>query len=152
MTILRRTFLRDVCRSAFAAGILLASARAGLAQTGTRSSDVPAEAQRDPVFNFTAATFASYVGDIFETRNARGESIELRLDQLQRHQPKNRLTSRALSTDSFSLIFKASEELPPLTSIHKISHPRLGKFDLFLTRQKTENDELLYEAVINHVR
>ena len=150
MTILRRTFLRDVCRSTFAAGVLLASARAGLGQT--TSSDVPAEAQNDPVFLFTAATFTPYVNDIFETPNARGESIALRLDQVTKHQVRNRLTSKAKSTESFSLIFKASEELPPLTSIHKISHPRLGKFDLFLTRYKTENDGLFYEAVINHLQ
>lgn len=143
--------MRDVCRSTFAAGVLLASARAGLGQTSSRS-DVPAEAQRDPVFLFTAATFAPYVGDIFETRNARGESIALRLDQVDKHETKNRLTSKAKSTDSFSLIFKASDELPPLTSIHEISHPRLGKFDLFLTRYKTQSDELLYEAVINHLQ
>ncbi len=151
MTILRRTFLRDVCRSAVAAGILVASARAGLAQTGTRS-DIPVEAQQDPVFLFTAATFTPYVGDIFEGRNARGESVALRLDQVKKHEVKNRLTSKAQSTDSFSLLFKASSELPPLTSIHQISHPRLGKFALFLTRQKSENNEFLYEAVINHVR
>lgn len=151
MTILRRTFLRDVCRSTFAAAVLLASARAGLGQTSTRS-DVPMGAQEDPVFLFTAATFTPYVGDIFETRNARGESISLRLDQVDKHAPKNRLTSKAKSTESFSLIFKASDELPPLTSIHEISHPRLGKFDLFLTRYKTQNDELFYEAVINHLQ
>lgn len=151
MTILRRTFLRDVCRSTFAAGVLLASARVSLAQTSTRSN-FPVDAQQDPVLLFTAETFTSYVGDIFEARNARGESVALRLDQVKKHEPKNRLTSKALPTDSFSLLFKASSELPPLTSIHEISHPRLGKFDLFLTRQKTENDELIYEAVINHVR
>ena len=150
MTILRRTFLRDVCRSTFAAGVMLASAHYGLGQTTSRS-DIPAEAQQDPVFLFTATTFSPYVGDIFETRNALGESIALRLDQVNKHQVRNRLTSRAKSTESFSLIFNASEELPPLTSIHEISHPRLGKFDLFLTRYKTENDGLFYEAVINHI-
>jgi len=151
MTMLRRTFLRDLSRSAIAAGLLVASARVSLAQTGARNT-LPTEAQQDPVFLFTAATFASYVGDVFETRNARGEIIELRLAELQKHEPKNRLTSKAAATESFSLLFRASEKLPPLTSIYKISHPRLGKFDLFLTRQKTEKDELLYEAVINHVR
>ena len=149
MTILRRTFLRDVCRSTIAASVLLATARVSLGQTGT-GSDLPAEAQQDPVLLFTAATFAPYVGDIFATRNARGETIELRLDQLTKHQPKNRLTSKAQATESFSLIFKASSQLPSLTSIHEISHPRLGKFDLFLSRL-TQNDELFYEAVINHV-
>ena len=151
MTILRRTFLRNAFTSTLVAGVMLASARAGLGQTLTRSN-VPTEAQQDPVFLFTAATFAPYVGDIFETRNARGESIALRLDQVAKHSPKNRLTSKATSTESFSLIFKASDELPPLTSIHQISHPRLGKFDLFLTRYKTQNDGLFYEAVINHLQ
>ena len=151
MTMLRRTFLRDLSRSTFAAGLLLVSARVGLAQTGTRNN-LPTEAQQDPVLLFTAATFASYVGDIFHTPNARGESIELRLDHVDKHNPQNRLTSRARSTESFSLKFKASAELPRLTSIYEISHPRLGKFDLFLTRYKTEKDELNYEAVINHVQ
>ena len=151
MTMQRRTFLRDVCRSTFAAGVMLASAHYGLGQTTSRS-DIPAEAQQDPVFLFTAATFTSYVGDIFQSRNARGEIIELRLDQVEKYTAKNRLTSQAQPTESFSLRFKASAELPPLTSIHQISHPRLGKFDLFLTRYKTTNADLFYEAVINHVQ
>ena len=147
MTILRRTFLRDVCRSAFAAGFLVASARVGMGQTGTST-----DPQQDPLLLFTASTFATCVGDIFQAHNARGESIELRLDQVNKYEPKNRLTSKAQPTESFSLRFKASAELPPLTSIHQISHPRLGKFDLFLTRYKTEKDDLFYEAVINHVQ
>ena len=151
MTTARRTFLRDAFRSAFAASLLLASARAGLGHTST-SQDIPVEAQRDPVFLFTAATFANYVGDIFITPNARGESIELRLDHVEKHEVQNRLTSRAQPTESFSLKFKASAELTRLTSIYEISHPRLGKFDLFLTRLKNKSDELIYEAVINHVR
>ena len=65
MTILRRKFLSDASRSAFAAGLLLAGARVGLGQMNTRS-DIPAEAQRDPVLLFTAATFTPYVGDIFQ--------------------------------------------------------------------------------------
>ena len=151
MTILRRTFLRDASRSALAAGLLLAGARAGLGRT-IIGSDIPVEAQQDPVLLFTAATFAGYVGDIFQGFNARGETVELKLDRVAKYQPKNRLTSQAQATESFSLTFKASAELPPLTSIHKISHPRLGKFELFMTRYKTEKGELLYEAVINHVK
>jgi len=122
-----------------------------LGQTSS-GRDVPAEAQQNPVFLFTAATFANYVGDIFHTPNARGESIELRLDHIDKYEAQNRLTSKAQPTESFSLRFKASAELPPLTSIYKISHPRLGKFDLFLTRYKTDNDGLFYEAVINHIQ
>jgi hypothetical protein len=149
MTNSRRTFLRDLSRSAFAAGFLLAGARAGLAQS---SSNIPAQTQNDPVLLFTASTFAPYVGDIFSAPNSRGESVELRLDQVKKYEAKNRLTSRAQSTESFTLVFKASAELPPLTSIHEISHPRLGKFDLFLTRYKNDKGELFYEAVINHLQ
>ena len=149
MTNSRRTFLRDLSRSAFAAGFLLASSRAGLAQS---SSNVPVQTQDDPVLLFTAATFAQYVGDIFLAHNSRGENVELRLDQVKKYEAKNRLTSRAQTTDSFTLVFKASAQLPPLTSIHEISHPRLGKFDLFLTRYKNDRGELSYEAVINHLQ
>jgi Domain of unknown function (DUF6916) len=148
MTMPRRTFLRDAFRSTLSIGILLAAGRASLAQQG--SAGVPTEAQKDPVFSFVASTFEPYVGDIFTAPNARGEAIELKLVKLEKHEPVNRLTKLARTSKSFSLMFKASDELPPFTSIHTISHPRLGKFDLFLTRRKTDEGDLFYEAVINH--
>jgi hypothetical protein len=144
----RRTFLRDAFRSTLSIGLVLAAVRAGFGQQGAA---IPLEAQKDPVFSFTVATFEPYVGDIFTTPNARGEAIELKLVKLQKNEPVNRLTKSARPTKSFSLQFKASDELPPFTSIYTISHPRLGKFDLFLTRRKTDEGDLFYEAVINHV-
>ena len=150
MTIPRRTFLRDAFRSTVSAGLLIAAARATFSQKGTEAG-VPLEAQKEPVFLFSELTFEPYVGDIFTAPNARGEAIELKLIKLQKHEPKNELTKLARPTKSFSLVFKASDELPPFTSIHTISHPRLGKFDLFLTRRKTQQGALFYEAVINHV-
>ena len=146
MTIPRRTFLRDAFRSTISVGILIAASRASFGQ-----KSIPLEAQKDPVFSFVAATFEPYVGDIFTAPNARGEAIELKLVKLEKIEPKNHLTKSALATKCFSLQFKASDELPPFTSIHTISHPRLGKFDLFLTRHKTDEGDLYYEAVINHV-
>jgi Domain of unknown function (DUF6916) len=149
MPLSRRTFLRDAFRSTLSVSLLLAAARVGLGQQGTT---VPAEAQRDPVFSFAASTFEPYVGDVFTAPNARGEAIELLLVNLKKHEPKNTVTRRAATTNSFSLMFKASDELPPFTSIHHVSHPALGKFDLFLTPRKSEKDEFFYEAVINHVQ
>jgi len=149
MPLSRRTFLRDAFTSTLSVSLLLAATRAGFGQQG---SSVPIEAQRDPVFSFAASTFEQYVGDIFTAPNARGEAIELRLLNLKKHEPKNTVTKRATTTSSFSLIFKASEELPPFTSIHHVSHPALGKFDLFLTLRKSENNQFFYEAVINHVQ
>jgi hypothetical protein len=149
MPLSRRTFLRDAFRSTLSVGLLVAAARAGLAQQGP---SIPLEAQKDPVFSFAASTFELYVGDIFTAPNARGEAIELVLVSLKTHEPKNTVTRRAATTNSFSLMFRASGELPPFTSIHTVSHPALGKFDLFLTPRKPGKDEFFYEAVINHVQ
>jgi len=149
MTMPRRTFLRDAFRSTVTAGLLVAAARASFSQQGT--SGVPLEAQKDPAFLFTAATFEPYVGDIFTAPNARGENVALKLVKLQPFEAVNEVTRLARPTKSFSLNFKAAGELPPFTSIHTITHPRLGSFDLFLTRRKTPEGDLYYEAVINHV-
>jgi hypothetical protein len=60
-------------------------------------------------------------------------------------------TSKAPETDSFSLMFKAERTLPPFTSIHQVSHPSLGKFDLFLTPHPQAEGVMYYEAVFNHI-
>ena len=59
-------------------------------------------------------------------------------------------TGKVLDTDSFSLMFKAARTLPPFTSIYTVSHPALGKFDLFLT-PRTQDGVFYYEAVFNHI-
>ena len=147
MPLSRRTFLRDAFRSTLSVGILVASARMGFGQ-----DPIPEEAQKDPVFLFAASTFEPYVGDIFTAPNSRGQLVELRLVSVEKYEAENTLTKRARASNSFSLNFAAAGELPPFTSIHTISHPRLGKFDLFLTRRKNEKGELSYEAVINHAQ
>lgn len=161
MPLSRRTFLRDGLRSALSVGLLLASSRVGLGQKPSRGEvrvtpnaqpDIPLEAQKDPVFLFVEETFKPYVGGVFQAPNARGEMIELRLIKVESDKPINKLTKNARATKSFSLVFKASDELPPFTSIHTISHPALGEFDLFLTKRKSDQHELFYEAVINHAQ
>ena len=156
----RRAFLRGGLASALSVGLLLASSRASLGQTAQDPSrvtpntqpEIPIEAQKDPVFLFRQETFTPYVNGIFQAPNARGEMIDLRLVRVQTYKPKGKLTDRTLETNSFTLLFQASAELPPFTSIHTISHPVLGEFDLFLTKRKTDDDELFYEAVINHFK
>jgi len=151
----RRAFLRDGLLSALSLGILVTSSRVAFGQNPTRvppNSPVPIEAQKDPVFSFLEETFKPYVGGIFQAPNARGEMIELKLIKVQGLRVKNTLTKRALETKSFTLLFKASDELPPFTSIHTIRHSALGEFDLFLTKRKTDDGDIYYEAVINHVR
>ena len=148
MPLSRRSFLRDAFRSTLSVGLVVAAARMGL---GQQDPSVPIDAQKDPVFMFAAATFEPYVADIFQAPNSRGELVSMVLVSVDKYEAENTLTRRARSSDSFSLSFKAAGELPPFTSIHTISHPRLGKFDLFLTRRKTDKG-LFYEAVFNHAQ
>jgi uncharacterized protein DUF6916 len=157
MPLSRRRFLRDGLGSAVSIALLLSSSRIGLGQTQKNEigktppgSPVPLEAQKDPVYFFREETFKPYVNGIFQAPNARGEMIELRLTAVQSFKTSDTSTNR--KTKSFSLTFKASGELPPFTSIHTIKHPALGEFDLFLTRRKTDDGDLYYEAVINHIQ
>lgn len=154
----RRGFLRIGVLSAVSAGIALSGIRIGLAQTadgGDRKFDIPLSAQSEPTFWFKPETFKPYVGGYFEAPSASGRMIELQLVSLKIFDSsKNalQLTKRAGETETFSLLFEAAAQLPLFTSIHRISHPSLGEFDLFLTAREGESGELFYEAVINHIR
>jgi len=152
----RRAFLRDGLCSRLSVGVLIASSRAVFGQgqkTPTTQATMPLEAQRDPVFSFTEQTFKPYVNGIFTAPNARGEKIELRLIELVTYKaPAKKVTTSSLPTKSFTLIFKTRDELPPFTSIHTISHPALGDFDLFLSKRKNADGDIFYEAVITHLQ
>ena len=169
MSIARRSFLKSVTMTTLSAGLALGTAQSIFGQRG-RNEEIrsrrdrrgagdnfptPIEAQQDALFFFRASTFSPYVGDYFQAPNSRGEMIELKLTRVSEY--KMTATGRALAKnarqpDSFTLTFSASEELPPFTSIHKVSHPALGKFDVFLTSRKTDDGDLIYEAVFNHIQ
>ena len=163
MRLPRRQFLKTGMISAVSAGIALTGARTAFGQKQTRgevsitlerSVNLPLGVQSDPVFSFKPETFKPYVGGIFTAPNALGQKIELELMNVQVFKPVNavRLTKKYANTESFSLTFKAAAELPPFTSIHKINHPSLGQFQLFLTKRVSDNGDLLYDAVINHIQ
>jgi uncharacterized protein DUF6916 len=170
MSIPRRNFLKSATMTTLSAGLALGSAHLIFGQQTTRegtestrrvgrgeASDfqIPFEAQEDQLFYFRSSTFTPYVGDIFQAPNALGEMIELTLTEVSDYKMKaaTRIsTKKSRQPASFSLSFTATERLPPFTSIHQLSHPALGKFDLFLTSTKTEDGTFLYEAVFNHIR
>jgi hypothetical protein len=159
MPLSRRSFLRGGLFSAVSVALLLASSRVGLGQTQKNEigrlppgSPVPLEAQQDPVYFFREETFKPYVNGIFQSPNARGEMIELRLLRVEGYKASAKLTSRSRETKAFSMTFKAADELPPFTSIYTIKHPALGEFDLFLTKRKTDEGVIYYDAVINHLQ
>ncbi len=166
MSIARRSFLKSATMTTLSAGLAIGSAhlvfgqqakKGGTLQPRQGGDDfpIPMEAQQDALFYFRPTTFSPYVGDIFQAPNALGEMIELKLTRVSEYKMRAATkisTRKALQPQSFSLTFSATERLPPFTSIHQVSHPALGKFDLFLTSHETEDGTFMYEAVFNHIR
>ena len=158
MAISRRFFLRSGALTALATGIALNTNARIFGQGGPPPTNpghqIPLSAQQQPSFMFTRATFDPYVGGIFQAPNALGQMVSLTLLSATTNKPADstRISTRpARDTESFSLMFMAASPLPPFTSIHTISHPALGNFDLFLTPRPQEGGVMLYEAVFNHL-
>jgi len=160
MTLARRNFLISSFRFAGSAAFALGVTRLGFAQKARGrveiisrpSSEIPTAAQRDPVFMFTRATFDPYVGGYFQAPNARGEMVSLKLLKAESYAPNRNTrlsTGRTIATDSFTLLFSASEALPLFSSMHTITHGALGAFTLFLTRSDGPSREIYYQAVFN---
>jgi hypothetical protein len=156
MAMSRRFFIKSGSLTALAAGLILNPNTRIFGQESTTNPghQIPFSAQQQPSFMFTRATFEPYVGGIFQAPDASGQMISLTLLSATTNKPKahTRLSPRqARETDSFSLTFRAAAPLPPFTSIHQVSHPALGQFDLFLTPHKQADGVMLYEAVFNHL-
>jgi hypothetical protein len=109
------------------------------------------QSQQDPLFMFTAATFLPYVGGYFQSYNVRGHAIALKLLKVDQFQARNTITTKAVQTNSFSLLFQSEKRLPTATSIYKLDHSALGQFNLFFTPTTGRRGELYYEAVFNHI-
>ena len=167
----RRSFLKSGTLTALSAGFALAAPKVIFGQKSKEASadnidyqtqgsadslnyQIPIEAQQDALFYFTRATFDPYIGDIFQAPDGWGQMVALTLVSVSTYKmrPVTRLsTKKTRQPSSFSLMFRASDPLPPFTSIHKMSHPALGKFDLFLTSHQDEDGTFFYEAVFNHI-
>lgn len=155
MGISRRLFIKSGTLTAIAAGVAFGPKHLAFGQHRTQGTSlgfqIPITAQKEPTYMFTRATFDPYVGGIFQAPDARGRMISLTLLRATTNKPTAKLsTGMPIATDSFSLMFKAARQLPQFTSIHRVSHPSLGKFDLFLTPQEKDG-EFYYEAVFNHI-
>ena len=158
MAISRRFFLKSGTLTALAASVVLRPNLLAMGQTQTAGTNqgfqIPITAQQDPTYMFTRETFDPYVGGIFQVPDARGRMVNLTLLSAKSNTTSPAAakvsTGKVLDTDSFSLMFRAARTLPPFTSIYTVSHPSLGKFDLFLT-PRTQDGVFYYEAVFNHI-
>jgi hypothetical protein len=152
----RRKFLTSCLLFGASSGLIIAN---GSSVFASQPDDIPIESQKDPLFMFTAATFEPYVGGYFQTLNARGQVVALKLLKVEKFQTQKvkkfgvraEITSNAIQTNSFSLLFVSEERLPQFTTIYKIEHAALGQFDLFLTASTGKQGELYYQAVFNHL-
>jgi hypothetical protein len=158
MAISRRRFIKSGALTAIAAGVALNPQTLAFAQRRTQGTSlgfqIPVAAQKEPTYMFTSGTFQPYIGSIFQAPDARGRMISLTLVSVTTYKPSKSTklsTGTSVETDSFSLIFKASSALPEFTSIHKVSHSALGKFDLFLSPHSLAGKERIYEAVFSHI-
>lgn len=159
MSLSRRKFIKSGALTALSAGLIFKAGESAFGQKKKPQRpilrfEVPYQAQQNPILYYDRATFESYVGGTFIGRDARGQTIELKLLSVAEYKPnlKTRIsTGGSRETESFALTFKASRSLPPFTSIHVIEHAVLGKFDLFLQRSG-DSSQIIYQAVINHLR
>ncbi|MEP6911721.1 MAG: hypothetical protein ABI923_03140 [bacterium] len=165
MSIPRRNFLKSATMTTFSAGLALGTAHLIFGQSADREASrqqrqgsgefaIPMEAEQNTLFFYRRSTFRPYVGDIFQIPNALGEMITLKLIRVNDFKLRTTTkisTKAARRTDSFSLTFSATEPLPPFTSIHNVSHPALGEFDLFMTSHEADDGTIMYEATFNHI-
>jgi hypothetical protein len=157
MRLPRRSFLKSGTLTAISAGITLSGVRLALGQKGRAPAidfQLPIEAQKDPLYYYTRASFEPYVGSIFSTRGLRGKTVELTLTRVVEYKPQRKTkisTRKPGETDCFSLMFNASGGLPAYSNIPSLYHPAFGKLDMFLVSHGEVNGKLFYEAVFNRI-
>ena len=155
MSVSRRSFLRTGAVGALSAGLIFKFSNFAFGQKSAWSNpaldfQIPRSRKRS-VFYYSRAMFEPYVGSVFQVRFDR-RTVNLKLVSAKDYQPRSTAvtTGKARSTDCFSLLFRSSDRLPDFSTIHKLEHPALGKFDLFMTGSKG-GDKMFYTAIINHV-
>lgn len=154
----RRSFMRSGTLTALSLGLAVKTGPLAFGQHRKQTDPaldftITDRLGQEPLIYYTQAAFENVLGSTFQTLGARG-TVDLTLVKVTGYKPNQNTritTGKARETDSFSLLFKASGPLPAFAPIHTLSHPVLGKIDLFMTERKTESGEIFYEAVINHL-
>ncbi len=93
----------------------------------------------------TKEDFAEQVNSVF---SARLDDVEQVFDfTLLKMKP---MISNAIQ-ESFSLVFLAPFDVPPLQNLFNLQHKALGSMNLLLVPFKQEEDGLYFEAVFNNL-
>jgi len=142
MSVSRRRFLRSGALGGLAAGLMLKSNSLALGNDSNHASD------HVTGFNYSRADFEPHVGSTFRLSQG-NQMLDLRLVNLTDYQQpsRNAGTFKVKSTESFILTFRAPRNLSR-SSTYKLEHPRLGTFDLFISRNGDRDN---MTAVVNRI-
>ncbi|MGH9967465.1 MAG: DUF6916 family protein [Pyrinomonadaceae bacterium] len=156
MSVSRRRFLRSGALGALSAGLILKPGSFAFGHHSTNSnpgsaSETPSQAAKNQSFNYSRANFEPHVGSTFRV-DLGNRTVNLKLIGLADYQPRSSAaaTSKTRDTESFVLAFRTPRSLSYPSSIYKLEHSAMGKFDLFMTRSE-DHGSMSYMAVINRI-
>lgn len=95
--------------------------------------------------NFTIQTFSEQLNTNFRFRLSESDVMEAQLIEV-----KDIGTTPI--QEQFSLFFRAPRDRPPLQSLYRVEHEKLGEFDLLLVPIRADAESMYYEAVFNRLR
>ena len=149
----RRTFLKSGAMVALFAGVCAGSADLAFPQQAAPKAPganhpIPYETKLDPVFYFTRATFEPHLNTEFRVVAGR-TSTAMKLVEIAACGPRG--VRDGAEGECFTLLFRASEPLAKIRTIHEVEHDALKKFSMFFSPVKKNSDPegIYYEAVIN---
>jgi hypothetical protein len=99
----------------------------------------------------TKAMFAAHLNTVFLVRLNEKQTVPLELIALNDSGPARDSKARA-EQECFALAFRAPGQRTLKQSTYQLEHSALGRFDLFIAPVRSKKHELVYEAIINHVR
>jgi hypothetical protein len=104
-----------------------------------------------PFRAYSRETFEPFIGDVFRVRVGK-QTVDLKLVALTTIKPVSAgiTTGKAARTDCFSMHFLATKPLSGASQAHKLSHAKLGNFDLFMSESRSGR-EFVQTAVVNHL-
>ena len=142
MSVSRRRFLRSGALGGLAAGLILKSSSFAFGHDANQSVDHAAG------FDYSRANFEPHVGSTFRLHQG-NQKLDLTLVNLTDYQERSRAARslRSKNTECFVLSFRAPKNLSH-ASTYQLEHPKLGKFDLFMTRNGDRNK---MTAVVNRI-
>lgn len=114
--------------------------------------EIEAQDQQCTLHTLTQAMFVEQLDTPFQFRQSRS-AIPAEFTLTQVYDYKTRLRharTAALTDESFSLVFHASEDVIDPQSIYTITHESLGTFNLFLVQ--STSDGKTFEAIINRLQ